>query len=762
MRSSRRASRARRRSSASRERKARTSSSRWLAVLKAGAAYLPIDPELPAGAPRVHARRRARRACVLTDERRSRGSPPGGVAVAVASTRDAARIARAAPTTPPDADARPRRRRLRDLHVGVDRHAEGRRRSRIARSLRPGARHRLRARSAPDDVVAQLANPAFDASTFEFWGALANGARIVPIAKATALAPRALAAALAAERRHDAVPHDRAVQRRRARGARGVRAAAATCCSAARRSSRAGCARCCAPARRGASCTSTARPRRRRSRPGTRCATSRRTRRRDADRPADREHRGRTCCDPDGEPLRAGRARRDLHRRRRASRSATSATPTLTAERFVATRDRADPPARLLPHRRSRARSRDDGAHRVPRPRATGRSRCAATASSSTRSRRRSRACPTCARRSSRCAATTSETRQLVAYLVPADPLAPPPATLRRELRRAPARVHAARRDRVAAVAAAQRERQGRPARAARARRDAPRGGVATPPRDMFEGVLARIWEDLLGVRGVGVYDHFFEIGGHSLLAARLVDAIERETGFDGAAHRAVRRRHDRRARARAPRGRARRGRADRRRPRARHAAAVRVPARRLPGRRLLQPRARARAGSRPADADRASARARRATRSRATIEAMAADRLRALRAIRPRGPYVIGGHCNGALVAFEMARQLVAAGEAVPAVVLIESRAPAAGAGGRRTTRGVYVKFDARRRADAADAARPAVRGRAVATRGRSTRTRAAAYGGHVVVVQAAASGARRRSMRAGDGSPRAGKGMS
>jgi len=37
----------------------------------------------------------------------------------------------------------------------------------------------------------------------------------------------------------------------------------------------------------------------------------------------------------------------------------------------------------------------------------------------------------------------------------------------------------------------------------------------------MFEQVLVRIWEKLLDLREVGVFDHFFEIGGHSLLAAR-------------------------------------------------------------------------------------------------------------------------------------------------------------------------------------------------------------------------------------------------
>jgi thioesterase domain-containing protein len=83
------------------------------------------------------------------------------------------------------------------------------------------------------------------------------------------------------------------------------------------------------------------------------------------------------------------------------------------------------------------------------------------------------------------------------------------------------------------------------------------------------------------------------------------------------------------------------------------------------------------------------------------TIEAMAADRLRALQAIRPVGPYVIGGHCNGALVAFEMARQLISRGESVPAVVLIEARAPAPGAR-PPDVGGAYVKFDAAGRPEA------------------------------------------------------------
>jgi thioesterase domain-containing protein/acyl carrier protein len=56
-----------------------------------------------------------------------------------------------------------------------------------------------------------------------------------------------------------------------------------------------------------------------------------------------------------------------------------------------------------------------------------------------------------------------------------------------------------------------------------------------------------------------------------------------------------------------------------------------------------------------------------------ATIEAMAADHVHTLRAAVPDGPYLIGGFSHGALVAFEMARQLTASGCRVPLVVIID-----------------------------------------------------------------------------------------
>jgi thioesterase domain-containing protein/acyl carrier protein len=50
-------------------------------------------------------------------------------------------------------------------------------------------------------------------------------------------------------------------------------------------------------------------------------------------------------------------------------------------------------------------------------------------------------------------------------------------------------------------------------------------------PEGKYEVLLAEIWRDLLKVERVGVHDNFFDLGGHSLLGTRMVAAIEKQTG---------------------------------------------------------------------------------------------------------------------------------------------------------------------------------------------------------------------------------------
>ncbi|MEV0176939.1 condensation domain-containing protein [Streptomyces sp. NPDC050803] len=50
-------------------------------------------------------------------------------------------------------------------------------------------------------------------------------------------------------------------------------------------------------------------------------------------------------------------------------------------------------------------------------------------------------------------------------------------------------------------------------------------------PRDEVERLLAGLFEELLGVPGLGRYDNFFDFGGQSLLAVRLVARVSEELG---------------------------------------------------------------------------------------------------------------------------------------------------------------------------------------------------------------------------------------
>ncbi|HEV3051573.1 MAG TPA: AMP-binding protein, partial [Longimicrobium sp.] len=58
------------------------------------------------------------------------------------------------------------------------------------------------------------------------------------------------------------------------------------------------------------------------------------------------------------------------------------------------------------------------------------------------------------------------------------------------------------------------------------------RRGYEVPVGEVEEA-LAEIWGEVLGVERVGRRDHFFEVGGHSLLAVRLISRVRRALGVE-------------------------------------------------------------------------------------------------------------------------------------------------------------------------------------------------------------------------------------
>ena len=56
-------------------------------------------------------------------------------------------------------------------------------------------------------------------------------------------------------------------------------------------------------------------------------------------------------------------------------------------------------------------------------------------------------------------------------------------------------------------------------------------GKTFVAPRNALERQLSHLWEEVLGIRPIGVTDNFFELGGHSLAAVRLFALIEKRLG---------------------------------------------------------------------------------------------------------------------------------------------------------------------------------------------------------------------------------------
>ncbi|KIO56928.1 Long-chain-fatty-acid--CoA ligase [Bacillus subtilis] len=58
-------------------------------------------------------------------------------------------------------------------------------------------------------------------------------------------------------------------------------------------------------------------------------------------------------------------------------------------------------------------------------------------------------------------------------------------------------------------------------------------GTAYTAPRNETEKAIAAIWQDVLNVEKAGIFDNFFETGGHSLKAMTLLTKIHKETGIE-------------------------------------------------------------------------------------------------------------------------------------------------------------------------------------------------------------------------------------
>ncbi len=211
-----------------------------------------------------------------------------------------------------------------------------------------------------------------------------------------------------------------------------------------------------------------------------------------------------------------------------------------------------------------------------------------------------------------------------------------------------------------------------------------------TPPADGLETTIANVWRELLGVERVGADDNFFDLGGHSLLVIQLQRQLRTATGCQLTVADLFRRQTVR--------------------------TCAEFIASRQPGERRLTP-----SDASGASAPRSCVAAIQPdghrpplfvvpgisgeivsygalARSMGTaqpiyglrsvgidgdaepldrVEAIAERFVNDIRRVQPHGPYHLAGVCVGGLVAYEMAQRLVAAGERVALLAMVETWSP-------------------------------------------------------------------------------------
>ncbi len=200
---------------------------------------------------------------------------------------------------------------------------------------------------------------------------------------------------------------------------------------------------------------------------------------------------------------------------------------------------------------------------------------------------------------------------------------------------------------------------------------------ASSTPRSALERQLVQIWEEVLGVKPVGIRDNFFDLGGHSLLDIRLLARIENELGINLPLIMILK------------------------------SPTVELLAEAIQSGEFspewsilapIQP-----AGSKPPlflvhglgggvldyaaiaeklnpDQPLYGLMASGFTSGGEpdhSIEAMALRYIEAVKSVQPHGPYLLGGYCYGGVVAYEMARLLHSQGEQIALLAMIEGYAP-------------------------------------------------------------------------------------
>lgn len=209
-------------------------------------------------------------------------------------------------------------------------------------------------------------------------------------------------------------------------------------------------------------------------------------------------------------------------------------------------------------------------------------------------------------------------------------------------------------------------------------------------PRDELERTLAEFWQELLGIGSVGVKDNFFDLGGHSLVAVRLFAKIKKKYGVEYPISVLFEAPNIERCaamlREAATKGSDEMGAASAT-PSHRHLVDLSgaKPGKKTPfflvagmfgnvlnlrqlghiigaDRRFYGLQARGLLGDHE---------------PHECFEDMARDYLAEVRNVQPHGPYLIGGFSGGGLIAYEMAQQLVSAGEEVGVLALLDTPLP-------------------------------------------------------------------------------------